>query len=96
VKPAPFAYVRPAAPDQAFALLVWRGDDGRPSAGGQGLSPTPRLRRSERRFPPDLDIIARARAVAVTTPCPASPHVRGSTALAGERMRTGQVEAPAA
>jgi CO/xanthine dehydrogenase FAD-binding subunit len=46
VKPAPFAYVRAASPDQVFDLLLRHRDEARPPAGGQGLPRTLALRLS--------------------------------------------------
>jgi len=44
VKPAPFAYHRPATLDEAFDLLDRYGDDGRLLAGGQSLVPALNMR----------------------------------------------------
>jgi aerobic carbon-monoxide dehydrogenase medium subunit len=44
VKPAPFAYHRPASLDETFDLLARYGDEGRILAGGQSLVPVLNLR----------------------------------------------------
>jgi carbon-monoxide dehydrogenase medium subunit len=44
VKPAPFAYHRPASLDEALALLARYGSDGRILAGGQSLVPALNMR----------------------------------------------------
>ena len=49
MKPAPFAYHRPARLDEALALLNRLGGEARPLAGGQSLVPT--IPRSAKRAP---------------------------------------------
>jgi carbon-monoxide dehydrogenase medium subunit len=44
VKPAPFAYVKAASPDQTYELLARYGDEARVLAGGQSLIPALNLR----------------------------------------------------
>ncbi len=44
MKPAPFAYHRPASLDETFDLLARYGDDGRILAGGQSLVPVLNMR----------------------------------------------------
>jgi aerobic carbon-monoxide dehydrogenase medium subunit len=44
VKPAPFAYERPASLDEALAVLAEHGDEAVPLAGGQSLVPMMNLR----------------------------------------------------
>jgi carbon-monoxide dehydrogenase medium subunit len=44
MKPAPFAYQRPASLDEALALLAEHGDEAVPLAGGQSLVPMMNLR----------------------------------------------------
>lgn len=44
MKPAPFAYYRPRAVDEALALLAQHGSDAKPLAGGQSLIPAMNFR----------------------------------------------------
>src|SRR3954468_17620927 len=54
MKPAPFAYARPADLAEAIALLAAHGDDARPIAGGQSLMPMMAFRLSTPRMLVDI------------------------------------------
>jgi carbon-monoxide dehydrogenase medium subunit len=63
MKPAPFAYVRPASLDEAIRLLAQSGGNARPLAGGQSLVPMLNLRLAPTEQIVDLGAIATLRTV---------------------------------
>jgi len=66
MKPAPFAYVRPASLDDALRLLSADGGDAMPIAGGQSLVPLLALRMSGAERLVDIGRLEALRQVAVT------------------------------
>ena len=58
MKPAPFAYHRPATPDEALALLAEHGGEAKPLAGGQSLIPAMNFRLARPAVLVDLNRVA--------------------------------------
>src|SRR5256885_17217763 len=58
MKPAPFAYPRPATLDEALALLAEHGGEAKPLAGGQSLIPAMNFRLARPPVLVDLNRVA--------------------------------------